>query len=223
MTRPRRSELKFFGTRARRAGCCLKVGRAATLLLALAAAAGAHAQCDPPDARATRTPDAAQMNEAEALYLPTPHHAVEAMLRLAQVSARDVVYDLGSGDGRIPIAAARTHGARAVGIELDGRMIRRARCNALEAKVSNLVEFRQGDLFLVNLREATVVTLFLFPEMNQRLLPKLLAELRPGARIVSHRFGLGDWAPQQKIEAGGNPVFMWTVPAAGAPPPGKAD
>jgi len=157
-------------------------------------------------------PNAAQMHEAEALYLPTPHAVVEAMLRLAGVSRTDVVYDLGSGDGRIPIAAARDHGARGVGIELDGRMIERARRNAREAGMERLVEFRQEDLFHADLRAATVVTLFLFPEMNRRLGPKLRAELRPGTRIVSHRFGLGDWPPERTIEAEGHPLLLWTVP-----------
>jgi predicted RNA methylase len=134
------------------------------------------------------------------------------MLRLAAVSRSDVVYDLGAGDGRIPIAAARAYGARGVGIELDGRMLERARCNARAAGMERLVEFRQEDLFRADLRAATVVTLFLFPEMNLRLKPKLLSELRPGTRIVSHRFGLGDWPPERIIEAGGHPLLLWTVP-----------
>ena len=157
-------------------------------------------------------PNAAQVHEADVLYLPTPHAVVESMLRLAGVSGTDVVYDLGSGDGRIPIAAARTYGARGVGIELDGRMLELARSNARAAGIGGLVEFRQEDLFRADLREATVVTLFLFPDMNRRLLPKLRAELRPGTRIVSHRFGLGDWAPERTVEAGGHPLLLWTVP-----------
>jgi cyclopropane fatty-acyl-phospholipid synthase-like methyltransferase len=157
-------------------------------------------------------PNAAQVHEADVLYLPTPHAVVESMLRLAGVSRSDVVYDLGAGDGRIPIAAARAYGARGVGIELDGRMLELARRNAREAGIEHLVEFRQEDLFRADLREATVVTLFLFPEMNRRLLPKLRAELRPGTRIVSHRFGLGDWTPERTVEAGGHPLLLWTVP-----------
>ena len=157
-------------------------------------------------------PNAAQVYEADVLYLPTPHAVVEAMLKLAGVSRSDVVYDLGSGDGRIPIAAARAYGARGVGIELDGRMLERARRNAREAGMERLVEFRQEDLFLTDLREATVVTLFLFPDLNRRLGPKLRAELRPGTRIVSHRFGIGDWKPERTIEVGGHPVMLWKVP-----------
>ena len=157
-------------------------------------------------------PNAAQVYETDVLYLPTPHAVVEAMLRLARVSRADVVYDLGSGDGRIPIAAARVHGARGVGIELDGRMLERARRNASEAGMERLVEFRQEDLFLTDLREATVVTLFLFPELNRRLGPKLRSELRPGTRIVSHRFGIGDWPPDRTIEVDGHDVLLWQVP-----------
>lgn len=152
------------------------------------------------------------MHEAEVLYLPTPQPVVAAMLRLAGVSPSDVVYDLGSGDGRIPIAAAHEYGARAVGIELDGRMMERARCNAHEAGVERLVRFRQEDLFRTDLSEATVVTFFLFPEMARRLAPKLRAELRPGTRIVSHRFEMGDWPPERATEADGHPLFLWTVP-----------
>ena len=157
-------------------------------------------------------PNAAQVYEADVLYLPTPHAVVEAMLKLAGVSRSDVVYDLGSGDGRIPIAAARTYGARGVGIELDGRMLESARRNAREAGMERLVEFRQEDLFLADLREATVVTLFLFPDLNRRLGPKLRSELRPGTRIVSHRFGIGDWPPDRTIEVDGHDVLLWQVP-----------
>lgn len=178
-------------------------------LASLSIAELAGAACTP---TRTGTPNAAEMNEAEVLYLPTPQPVVDAMLRLAGVTRRDVVYDLGSGDGRIPISAARDHGARGVGIELDDRMIERARCNAREAGMERLVEFRQEDLFRADLRDATVVTLFLFPETVVRLRAKLLAELRPGTRIVSHRFGLGDWAPERTFEAGGHPLLLWTVP-----------
>lgn len=183
-------------------------------VFAVAAPHGAQAACGQ-----QANSDAAALHDAEILYLPTPHHAVEAMLRLAGVTAKDVVYDLGSGDGRIPIAAARTHGARAVGIELDARLVERARCNAREAGVEQRVEFRQQDLFKADLRAATVVTLFLFPEMNLRLREKLLAELPPGARIVSHRFGMGDWPPERRLDAGGNEVLLWTVPSRGTPAP----
>jgi SAM-dependent methyltransferase len=181
----------------------------AAVLLAVAAAAHDAAAACAPDRGAQV--DAAAMHDAEVLYLPTPHHVVDAMLRLAGVSPGDVVYDLGSGDGRIAIAAARDYGARGIGIELDGRLVERARCNAREAGMERLVEFREEDLFRADLRGATVVTLFLFPGMNLRLAPKLFSELRPGTRIVSHRFGLGDRAPDRTVEAGGHTLFLWTV------------
>jgi len=189
------------------------VFRVAGILIFVAAMASpdANAQCVPGNAHGA-APSAAEMNEAEALYLPTPSRVVEAMLKFAGVSSTDVVYDLGSGDGRIPIAAARAYGARGVGIELDGRMIERARCNARAAGMERLVEFRQEDLYRADLRDATVVTLFLFPDMNLRLMPKLRAELRPGTRIVSHRFGLGDWPPERTIVVGGSSLLLWTVP-----------
>ena len=174
------------------------------LALILGASSFAHADCG--------SPNAAEMQEAEALYLPTPHSVVAAMLRLAGVSHADVVFDLGSGDGRIPISAARDHGARGIGIELNERMIERSRCNARDAGMAHLVEFRQEDLFRADLREATVVTLFLFPQMIQQLGPKLRAELRPGTRIVSHRFGFGDWPPDRTIEVDGHAVLLWQVP-----------
>jgi len=189
-----------------------RAGRAFLVIATLlcAGATAASGPCAP--ARGAAPPDAAAMHEADVLYLPTPQPVVDAMLRLAGVSSKDIVYDLGSGDGRIPISAARNHGARGVGIELDGRMIERARCEARAAGVERLVEFRQEDLFRAELREATVVTLFLFPEMNRRLSPKLLAELRPGTRIVSHRFGLGDWHPERTVEFSGHQILLWTVP-----------
>lgn len=184
-----------------------KVPLLCAALLAAAAPAAQHAGAACPEA-----PDPAGMLDSQVLYLPTPHPVVGAMLRLAGVSRNDVVFDLGSGDGRIPIAAARAYGARGVGIELDGRMLERARCNARESGVERLVEFRQGDLFGADLREATVVTLFLFPEMVQRLMPKLRSDLRPGTRIVSHRFGPSSWPPDRTVEADGHPLLLWTVP-----------
>ncbi|HYG54916.1 MAG TPA: methyltransferase domain-containing protein [Burkholderiales bacterium] len=154
---------------------------------------------------------AADLDIAEVIHLPTPHHVVAAMLELAGVRPGDVVYDLGSGDGRIPIAAAKRYGVRAVGVEQDARFVEQARCRAREAGVEHLVEFRQQDIFKTNLREASVITLFLFPHTNAELLPKLRAELPAGARIVSHRFGIGTWTPERMIEAHGHPLLLWTV------------
>lgn len=162
----------------------------------LAAAAGAAAQ--------SRTPDV--------VFVPTPQELVEDMLRLADVKRGDVLYDLGSGDGRIPITAAKKYGVRGVGIDIDPERISEAVAAARKAGVSRLVEFRLGDIFTADFREATVVTLYLLPELNQKLRPRLLSELKPGTRIVSHQFDMGDWRPEKKLEVNGRVVYFWTVP-----------
>ncbi len=145
-------------------------------------------------------------------YVPTPDTVVSAMLRLAQVKKGDVLYDLGSGDGRIVIAAARRYGIRAVGVDIDPRRIEEANTNARRAGVANLVRFVQQDLFDADFSEATVVTLYLLPRLNMKLRPRLLAELRPGSRIVSHGFDMGDWKPERTVEVGNNTVYLWIVP-----------
>src|SRR5829696_3572206 len=150
-------------------------------------------------------------------FVPTPSEVVHEMLRLAKVTSDDVVYDLGCGDGRIVIAAARDFGARGVGIDLDPARIREARENAAQAGVEGKVEFREQDLFMTDLREATVVTLYLLSTLNQKLRPKLLEELRPGARIVSHQFDMGDWAPDLSSRIEGRDVYLWIVPPRGQP------
>ncbi len=155
---------------------------------------------------------AAPLRKADVRYVPSPHSVVGAMLRLAGVSRNDVLYDLGSGDGRIPIAAAREFGARAVGIDIDPKLVARARQNAREAGVSGLVTFRNEDIFEADFREASVVTLFLYPDVNLKLRPKLLAELRPGTRVVSHWHDMGDWKPDRMIEVEGRPLYLWTIP-----------
>lgn len=145
-------------------------------------------------------------------YVPTPQSVVEAMLRLARVTSRDVVYDLGSGDGRIPITAARLYGARGVGIEIDPVRIRESEDNARRAGVADRVVFLQQDIFETDLREATVVTLFLLPWMNMKLMPTLQRDLRPGARIVAHHFLMGDaWPPDQSEDVNGLMIHLWTV------------
>lgn len=159
----------------------------------------------------------AAQGRADVIYVPTSHATVEAMLALGEVGPGDILYDLGSGDGRIPIAAAKRFGIRAVGIEIDPELLGQARANARAARVGRLVSFRRQDLFRADFREATVVTLYLLPELNLRLRPRLLAELRPGARIVSHAFDMGDWEPEKVVElAGGDRIYLWRVPE---PPP----
>jgi SAM-dependent methyltransferase len=145
-------------------------------------------------------------------YVSTPEVVVEEMLEIANVSAKDIVYDLGSGDGRIVIAAAKRFGARGVGIEIVPDLIREANENAEQAGVAHLVRFEQGDFFTADLREATVVTLYLLPEVNRQLLPKLLAELRPGTRIVSYKYDLGDWPPEKTVQVSRGTVYYWVVP-----------
>src|SRR5947209_17269281 len=146
-------------------------------------------------------------------YVPTPHAVVAEMLKLAGVTSSDVVYDLGCGDGRIVIAAAKDFGARGVGIEIDPVPLRMAVYHARRAGVEDRVRFVRGDLFEADIGEATVVTLFLFETLNRRLLPKLLRELAPGTRIVAHRYGFGDaWPPERTVQAGASTLYLWTVP-----------
>lgn len=159
----------------------------------------------PATAAAKRTPDV--------IYVPTPHETVAEMLRLGEVKPGDVLYDLGSGDGRIPIAAAKQFGVRAVGIDIDPQRIAEANANAKAAGVTKLVSFRNEDLFAADFREASVVTLYLLPSLNVKLRPKLMAELKPGTRVVSHDFDMGDWQPEKRVELeNGDVVFLWRIP-----------
>ena len=170
--------------------------------LALAAPSPLPAQAQRP---ASRAPDV--------IFVPTPQEVVEDMLRLANVQKGDVLYDLGSGDGRIPITAARKYGIKATGIDIDPERIKEATANAKKAGVAHLVTFRQEDLFKADFREATVVTLYLLPDLNVKLRPRLWSELKPGTRIVSHQFEMGTWKPEKKLESNGRTVYFWTIPA----------
>jgi cyclopropane fatty-acyl-phospholipid synthase-like methyltransferase len=145
-------------------------------------------------------------------FVPSPDSVVEAMLALARVGASDVVFDLGSGDGRIPIAAASRYGAFGVGIEIDAKLNREAIDNAKRAGVADRVRFLTQDLFEADISQATVVTLFLLPRINQELIPKLKRELRPGTRIVSHQFDMGEqWPPEQSQDVNGLMIYLWTI------------
>ncbi len=146
-------------------------------------------------------------------FVTTPPSVVSAMLKLADVTGSDIVYDLGSGDGRIVIAAARDFGARAVGVEIDRNLIQESERNAESAGVSGRVRFIQQDLFQADITEATVVTLFLLPGVNVILAPKLLKELRPGTRIVSYWYDMGEWQPDKTIRIDTLAVYYWVVPA----------
>lgn len=147
----------------------------------------------------------------DVVYVPTPQPVVDEMLRIANVGAGDVLYDLGSGDGRIPITAAQRWGTRGVGIDIDPDRIAEANAGARQAGVTDKVRFIEGDMFDADLSDATVVTLYLLPRLNLRLRPTLLA-LKPGTRIVTHNYHMGDWEPQQQTIVGDSVVYFWTVP-----------
>ena len=171
----------------------------ATLLVAGPVAVHAQAQ------KAPRTPDV--------IYVPTPQEVVEDMLRLVDMKKGDVLYDLGSGDGRIAITAAKKYGVKATGIDIDPDRIKEANATARKAGVTNLVSFRQEDLFKADFKDATVVTLYLLPDLNVKLRPRLWNELKPGTRIVSHQFDMGTWKPEKRLESNGRTVYFWTIPA----------
>ncbi len=145
-------------------------------------------------------------------YVPTSPQVVEAMLKLGGVNAKDTLYDLGCGDGRIVVMAAQKFGAHAVGVDIDPERIKEANENATKAGVNGKVKFIQGDFFTVPIKDATVVTLYLLRTVNLKLRPRLLKELRPGTRIVSHTFDMGDWKPEKEEEINGSRIYLWTVP-----------
>jgi SAM-dependent methyltransferase len=185
-------------------------GLAAFLLVAGGAGAQAPAEAPAP----ARKPDVP--------YEPTPPNVVDVMLSMADLRKGDVVYDLGCGDGRVVIAAVKKPGIRGVCVDIDPQRIAESRQNAAAAGVVDRISFRTEDLFATPLKDATVVMLFLWPEVNLRLRPKLLQELRPGTRVVSHWHDMGNWKPDRLVTANGNgrprPIYMWLVPAHSAPP-----
>jgi cyclopropane fatty-acyl-phospholipid synthase-like methyltransferase len=153
------------------------------------------------------------LRSPDVIYVPTPPDVVEAMLKLAKVGPNDIVYDLGSGDGRIPIAAVQQFMAKsAVGIDIDPQRIREANENHKKSGVGDRVRFLNQDLFTTPIGEATVVTLYLLQSLNEKLMPKLQKELKPGSRVVSQSFSMGTaWAPDQTIQVGGRNVYLWTI------------
>lgn len=172
------------------------------LAVCVPAAAGEQSATQAP----LRTPDV--------IFVPTPPEVVAAMLKVAKVGPNDIVYDLGSGDGRIPIAAVKDFGAaRAIGIDIDPARIKEATANLASSNITgNRVRFLNQDLFTTDISEATVVTLYLLPSLNLKLIPKFEKELKPGTRIVSHSFDMGDWAPEQTLDIEGRRVYFWTWP-----------
>jgi SAM-dependent methyltransferase len=179
----------------------------------LAAAALAGCAVGGPSTRDNEPPTPVKL---DVIFVATDLTIVNAMLTLANVTRDDVVYDLGCGDGRIVIAAAKEFGARGVGVDLDPQRIREAQANAVRAGVADRVTFRVQDIFDTDIQPATVVTLFLSPELNARLRPKLTSQLKPGSRIVSHRYGIGDWVPERtetlSVRETRNHIFLWRVP-----------
>ncbi len=157
-----------------------------------------------------------RLRKPDVIYYPTPPETVAEMLRLAKIKKSDVLYDLGSGDGRIPIAAAEQFGIRAVGVEIDPKLVTEAEEKARQANVTGLVRFRNEDMFRVDVSEASIVTLYLSEKLNVLLRPKLLRELRPGSRILSHDFRMGDWKPERAVRVPWGKlyrtVYLWTVP-----------
>lgn len=187
------------------AGSMIAVAAAGSLLhgsggMAASSAAAAAGQAAPP-----KTPDV--------IYVPTPPGVVAEMLKVAEVKPGNVVYDLGCGDGRIVISAAKDFGARGIGVDIDPKRIEESNANAKTAGVTDKVKFLQQDLFEMDFRDADVVALYLLNSLNVRLRPKLLAELKPGARVVSHAFNMGDWKPDKSLTPEGRNVYLWVIPA----------
>jgi SAM-dependent methyltransferase len=147
-------------------------------------------------------------------YVPSPEYVVDKMIELAGVKKGDVVYDLGSGDGRIVIAAAKK-GAKAVGFEIDPDLVGESRANIQKAGVQESAEIRNQDILTVDLSPASVVTMYLLPDVNLKLRPNLLSQLKPGSRVVSHSFDMGDWKPDKVERVEGRTIYFWTVPAKG--------
>jgi trans-aconitate methyltransferase len=181
---------------------------ALSLLIAAAVAVGVHAQTPAPQ----KTPDVP--------FVPTGEKIVTRMLEMAKVTNTDHLIDLGSGDGRIVITAAKRYGARGVGVEIDPALVHEARENARAEGVADRATFVQGDIFEANIRDATVITMYLLPDVNMRLRPKLLSDLKPGTRIVSHNYDLGDWKPAQtatvSVGSTQQTVYLWVVPPRAA-------
>ena len=156
--------------------------------------------------------DSSLENKKIVPFVPTPQEVVDKMIELGGVKKGDTVYDLGSGDGRIVITAAKK-GARAVGFEIDGDLLKESRENIQKAGVENLAEIRQQDILTVDLSPASVVTMYLLPDVNLKLRPNVLSQMKPGSRVVSHAFDMGDWKPDKTERVNGRTIYLWIVPA----------
>jgi precorrin-6B methylase 2 len=186
---------------------------AGLLALSLGNAAAQGVTADRAACEQSYKPQSGQAGK-DVVWVPTPDEVVQRMLQIVRVTPKDVVYDLGAGDGKIAIAAAKL-GARSVGIEYNPDMARLAQCFVNAEKVGDKARIVQGDVFESDFREATVVTLFLLPHLNLKLLPKLLKDLKPGTRIVSHAFDMGNWKPEETVTVASRTVYRWTIPAPG--------
>jgi hypothetical protein len=186
------------------------------LIALLGPVTGTTAQSPAPAPAAPPAAPAPARKDLDVPYVPTPEKVVAEMLAMAGVGKKDVLYDLGSGDGRIVITAAQRFGTRGVGIDIDPDRIKEANQRAREAGVTKRVRFIKGDIFDADIRDATVVTLYLLPAVNMKLRPKLLRELRPGTRVVSHNYDMGDWKPEKvsrmRLPSGEHTVYYWVVP-----------
>jgi len=174
------------------------------ILAAITGASFAGAAFDLLAQQSPRTPDV--------IFVPTAFETVIAMLKLAEVTSKDVVYDLGCGDGRFVVTASQQFGARGVGVDIDPERIREARELAKRTGADDKVRFIEGDLFEADISEATVVTLYLLTRLNLKLRPKLMKELKPGTRIVSHAFDMGDWKPEKTGQVSGSSIYLWRIP-----------
>lgn len=179
------------------------------LLAGVIAAVGSHGRLL---AQAEAT---VETRQPDVIFVPTPHEVVSAMLKMVDVKPGEMIYDLGCGDGRIVITAAKDFGARGIGVDIDPQRIAESRENATKAGVTDRVQFRQTDLFTMDFSDADVVTLYLLPALNVRLRPRILDELKPGTRIASHAFNMGEWEPDDQAEVGdpSKSIFFWRVPA----------
>jgi SAM-dependent methyltransferase len=204
---------KFAKARAARHGDPHAALRRLATLLALALIA-ALLQAPAARAQSITLPDSPLGGalQKDVPYVPTSEEVVAAMLKLAEVKKGDVVYDLGCGDGRIVITAAKKYGVRGVGIDIDPERIAESTANAQEAGVADRVKFRTQNLFDAEIGEASVVTLYLLPDVNRKLMPKLLSDLKPGTRVVSHAFDMGDWEPERVVDVDGSRIFLWRIP-----------
>jgi len=155
---------------------------------------------------------AAPSRRPDVIFVPTPEAVVEAMLQVAGVTKNDTVYDLGCGDGRIPVTAAKKYGAKGVCFDIDPERIKEANENVAKNNVGHLVKVVHADLFEQDLSGASVITLYLLPSLNVKLMPKLMKELKPGTRIVSHAFDMGSWKPEKELDVDGRKVYFWTIP-----------